>query len=210
MNEQNKEKLIAHLEKGTEIFLVLNDDTGIIGVVERNVLCWEETDGNWHELTVYVGGQHITINSNNIKEVRKCILHTEDEHNQIIGRDAFEIYNVPYRLADVDFIKTVLDSWDGLEDDAKEEITDVIAPSLTSAMLKDIFGAYAVVNKDNKRLHDKVMELLDDLEKEINEKTQNDKKASYDAGKILAGALGVCSLANTILETMDKVTAEKE
>lgn len=48
MNEQNKEKLIAHLEKGTEIFLVLNDDTGIIGVVERNVLCWEETDGNWH------------------------------------------------------------------------------------------------------------------------------------------------------------------
>ena len=65
MNEQNKEKLIAHLEKGTEIFLVLNDDTGIIGVVERNVLCWEETDGNWHELTVYVGGQHITINSNN-------------------------------------------------------------------------------------------------------------------------------------------------
>ena len=142
MNEQNKEKLIAHLEKGTEIFLVLNDDTGIIGVVERNVLCWEETDGNWHELTVYVGGQHITINSNNIKEVRKCILHTEDEHNQIIGRDAFEIYNVPYGLADVDFIKTVLDSWDGLEDDAKEEITDVIAPSLTSAMLKDIFGAY--------------------------------------------------------------------
>lgn len=110
----------------------------------------------------------------------------------------------------MDFIKTVLDSWDGLEDDAKEEITDVIAPSLTSAMLKDIFGAYAVVNKDNKRLHDKVMELLDDLEKEINEKTQNDKKASYDAGKILAGALGVCSLANTILETMDKVTAEKE
>ena len=210
MNEQNKEKLIAHLEKGTEIFLVLNDDTGIIGVVERNVLCWEETDGNWLELTVYVGGQHITINSNNIKEVRKCILHTEDEHNQIIGRDAFEIYNVPYGLADVDFIKTVLDSWDGLEDDAKEEITDVIAPSLTSAMLKDIFGAYAVVNKDNKRLHDKVMELLDDLEKEINEKTQNDKKASYDAGKILAGALGVCSLANTILETMDKVTAEKE
>ena len=87
----------------------------------------------------------------------------------IIGRDAFEIYNVPYGLADVDFIKTVLDSWDGLEDDAKEEITDVIAPSLTSAMLKDIFGAYAVVNKDNKRLHDKVMELLDDLEKEINE-----------------------------------------
>lgn len=64
MNEQNKEKLIAHLEKGTEIFLVLNDDTGIIGVVERNVLCWEETDENWHELTVYVGGQHITINSN--------------------------------------------------------------------------------------------------------------------------------------------------
>ena len=49
MNEQNKEKLIAHLEKGTEIFLLLNDDTGIIGVVERNVLCWEETDGNWHE-----------------------------------------------------------------------------------------------------------------------------------------------------------------
>ena len=83
MNEQNKEKLIAHLEKGTEIFLVLNDDTGIIGVVERNVLCWEETDENWHELTVYVGGQHITINSNNVKEVRKCIPHTEDEHNQI-------------------------------------------------------------------------------------------------------------------------------
>lgn len=134
MNEQNKEKLIAHLEKGTEIFLVLNDDTGIIGVVERNVLCWEETDGNWHELTVYVGGQHITINSNNVKEVRKCIPHTEDEHNQIIGRDAFEIYNVPYGLSDVDFLKTVLDSWDGLEDDAKEEITDVIAPSLTSAM----------------------------------------------------------------------------
>ena len=120
MNEQNKEKLIAHLEKGTEIFLVLNDDTGIIGVVERNVLCWEETDGNWHELTVYVGGQHITINSNNIKEVRKCIPHTEDEHNQIIGRDAFEIYNVPYGLSDVNFLKTVLDSWDGLEDDAKE------------------------------------------------------------------------------------------
>lgn len=135
MNEQNKEKLIAHLEKGTEIFLLLNDDTGIIGVVERNVLCWEETDGNWHELTVYVGGQHITINSNNVKEVRKCIPHTEDEHNQIIGRDAFEIYNVPYGLSDVDFLKTVLDSWDGLEDDAKEEITDVIAPSLTSAML---------------------------------------------------------------------------
>lgn len=110
MNEQNKEKLIAHLEKGTEIFLVLNDDTGIIGVVERNVLCWEETDGNWHELTVYVGGQHITINSNNVKEVRKCIPHTEDEHNQIIGRDAFEIYNVPYGLSDVDFLKTVLDS----------------------------------------------------------------------------------------------------
>ena len=42
MNEQNKEKLIAHLEKGTEIFLILNDDTGIIGTVERNVLCWED------------------------------------------------------------------------------------------------------------------------------------------------------------------------
>ena len=81
----------------------------------------------------------------------------------------------------MDFLKTVLDSWDGLEDDAKEEITDVIAPSLTSAMLKDIFGAYAVVNKDNKRLHSNVMELLDDLEKEIkeiNKKTQDDKKAS--------------------------------
>lgn len=210
MNEQNKEKLIACLEKGTEVFLVLNDDTGIIGVVERNVLCWEETDGNWHELTVYVGGQHITINSNNIKEVRKCIPHTEDEQNQIIGRDVFEIYKIPYGLSDVEFLKTVLDSWDGLEDDAKEEITDVMAPSLTSAMLKDIFGAYAVVNKDNKRLHDKVMELLDDLEKEINEKTQNDKKASYDVGKTVVGVLGVCSLANSILETMDKVTAEKE
>ena len=210
MKEHNKEKLIANLEKGTEVFLVLNDDTGIIGVVERNVLCGEETDGNWHELTVYVGGQHITINSNNIKEVRKCIPHTEDEQNQIIGRDVFEIYKIPYGLSDVEFLKTVLDSWDGLEDDAKEEITDVIAPSLTSAMLKDIFDAYAVVEKDNKRLHGKVMELLDDLEKEINNKTQDDKKTSYDTGKTLAGVLGVCSLANTILEAMDKVTAEKE
>lgn len=210
MKEHNKEKLIANLEKGTEVFLVLNDDTGIIGVVERNVLCWEETDGNWHELTVYVGGQHITINSNNIKEVRKCIPHTEDEQNQIIGRDVFEIYKIPYGLSDVEFLKTILDSWDGLEDDAKEEITDVIAPSLTSAMLKDIFGAYAVVNKDNKRLHDKVMELLDDLEKEINEKTREKKEASYEAGKTLAEVLGVYSLASTILKAMDKVAIEKE
>lgn len=210
MNEQNKEKLIANLEKGTEVFLVLNDDTGIIGVVERNVLCWEETDGNWHELTVYVGGLRITINSNDIKEVRKCITHTEDEQNQIIGKDVFEIYNIPYGLSDVDFIKIVLDSWDELEDDTKEEITDIIAPSLTSAMLKDILGAYAVVNKDNKRLHGKVMELLDDLEKEINKKTQDDKKTSYDTGKTLAGVLGVCSLASTILNAMDKVTTEKE
>lgn len=49
--------------------------------------------------------------------------------------------------------KTVLDSWDGLEDDAKEEITDVIAPSLTSAMLKDIFGAYAVYDKAKEMNH---------------------------------------------------------
>lgn len=208
MNEQNKEKLIACLEKGTEVFLVLNDDTGIIGVVERNVLCWEETDGNWHELTVYVGGQHITINSNDIKEVRKCIPYTEDEQNQIIGKDGFEIYNIPYGLSDVDFLKSVLDSWDDLEDDAKEEITDIIAPSLTSAMLGDIFGAYAVVEKDNKRLHNEVMEVLDDLEEEI-KKTQENKETSYEAEKALAGVLGVCSLASTILKAMDKVT-EKE
>lgn len=210
MNEQNKEKLIACLEKGTEVFLVLNDDTGIIGTVERNVLCWEETDGNWHELTVYVGGQHMTINSNSIKEIRKCIPHTEDKQNQIIGKDVFEIYNVPYGLSDVDFLKSVLENWNDLEDDAKEEITDVIAPSLTSAMLKDIFGAYAVVEKDNKRLHGEVMKLLDDLEEQINKKTQENKEASYEAGKALAGVLGVCSLANTMLKAMDKVTAEKE
>lgn len=210
MNEQHKEKLIANLEKGTAVFLVLNDDTGIIGVVERNVLCWEETDGNWHELTVYVGGQHMTINSNSIKEIRKCIPHTEDKQNQIIGKDVFEIYNVPYGLSDVDFLKSVLENWNDLEDDAKEEITDVIAPSLTSAMLKDIFGAYAVVEKDNKRLHGEVMKLLDDLEKEINKKTQESKETSYEAGKALAGVLGVCSLANTMLKAMDKATAEKE
>lgn len=210
MNEQNREKLIANLDKGTEVFLILNDNTGIIGTVERNVLCWEETDGNWHELTVYIGGQHITINSNNIKEVRKCIPHTEDKNDQVIGKDVFEIYNIPYGLSDVDFLKSVLDSWDDLEDDAKEEITDIIAPSLTSAMLGDIFGAYAVVEKDNKRLHNEVMKLLDDLEKEINEKTQENKEASYEVGKALAGALGVCSLANTILEAMDKATTEKE
>lgn len=210
MNERNKEKLIAHLEKGTEIFLVLNDDTGIIGVVERNVLCWEETDGNWHELTVYVGGQYITINSNNVKEVRKCIPHSDDKQNQIIGKNVFEIYNIPYGLSDVDFLKSVLDSWDDLEDDAKEEITNIITPSLTSAMLRDIFGAYAVAEKDNKRLHEQVMELLDDLEEQINKKTQENKETSYEAGKTLAGILGVCSLASTILEAMDKVTTEKE
>mgnify|MGYP000782485626 CR=1 FL=1 len=70
-------------------------------------------------------------------------------------------------------------------------------------MLKDIFGAYAVVEQDNKRLHGKVMELLDDLEKEINKKAQDDKKTSYDAGKTLAGVLGVCSLASTVLNAMD-------
>lgn len=210
MKEKNKEKLIACLDKGTEVFIILNDNTGFIGVVERNVLCWEETDGNWHELTVYVGGQHITINSNNIKAVRKCIPHSDDKQNQIIGKDVFEIYNIPYGLSDEDFLKTVLDSWDELEDDAKEEITNVIAPSLTSDMLSDIFGAYAVVEQDNKRLHGKVVELLDDLEKEINKKAQDDKKTSYEAGKTLAGVLGVCSLASTILEAIDKVTAEKE
>lgn len=210
MNEQNKEKLVACLEKGAAVFLVLNDNTGIIGTVERNVLCWEETDGNWHELTVYVGGQHMTINSNDIKEVRKCIPLTEDEQNQIIGKNGFEIYNIPYGLSDVDFLKSVLDSWDDLADGAKEEITNIIAPSLTSAMLRDIFGAYAVVEKDNKRLHKQVMELLDDLEKEINEKTQKNKEASYEAGKTLAGVLGVCSLASTILKAMDKITTEKE
>lgn len=209
MKEKNKEKLIACLDKGTEVFIILNDNTGFIGVVEKNILCCEGNYANWHELTLYVGGQRITINSNNIKEIRKCILHLEGEQDQVIGKDVFEIYNVPYGLSDVDFLKTVLDSWDGLEDDAKEEITDVIAPSLTSAMLKDIFGAYAVVNKDNKRLHSNVMELLNNLEKEINKKTQDDKKASYEAGKTLAGVLGVCSLASTILKAMDKVT-EKE
>lgn len=146
MNEQNKEKLIAHLEKGTEIFLVLNDDTGIIGVVERNVLCWEETDENWHELTVYVGGQHITINSNNVKEVRKCIPHTEDEHNQIIGRDAFEIYNVPYGLSDVDFLKTVLDSSDLSAADSTQY--------LTSAM-----NGYKVAAEDVMSIVDKVSQV---------------------------------------------------
>lgn len=210
MNEQNKEKLIANLEKGAAVFFILNDNTGIIGTVERNVLCWEETDGNWHELTVYVGGQHMTINSNSIKEIRKCIPQSEDKQNQIIGKNVFEIYNVPYGLSDVDFLKSVLDSWNDLEEDAKEEITDVIAPSLTSAMLRDIFGAYAIVEKDNKRLHGKVMELLDDLEEQINKKAQDDKKASYEVGKALAGALGVCSFASTILEAMDKATTEKE
>ena len=77
-------------------------------------------------------------------------------------------------------------------------------------MLKDIFGAYAVVEKDNKRLHGKVMELLDDLEKQINKKTQENKEASYEVGKVLAGALGAYSLASTVLKAMDKVTAEKE
>lgn len=210
MNEKNKEKLIANLEKGTEVFIILKDNTGIIGFVEKNILCCEGNYANWHELTIYVGGRYVTINSNNIKEIRKCIPQSEDKQDQIIGKDGFEIYNIPYGLSDVDFLKTVLDSWDDLEDDAKEEITDVIAPSLTSAMLKDIFGAYAVVNKDNKRLHSNVMELLDDLEKEINKKAQDDKKTSYEAGKTLAGVLGVCSLASTILEAIDKVTAEKE
>lgn len=209
MKEKNKEKLIACLDKGTEVFIILNDNTGFIGVVEKNILCCEGNYANWHELTLYVGGQRITINSNNIKEIRKCILHLEGEQDQVIGKDVFEIYNIPYGLSDVDFLKSVLDSWDDLEDDAKEEITDVIAPSLTSAMLRDIFGAYAVVEKENKRLHNEVMKLLDDLEEEI-KKTQENKETSYEAEKALAGAIGVCSLASTILEAIDKVTAEKE
>lgn len=208
MKEKNKEKLIACLDKGTEVFIILNDNTGFIGVVEKNILCCEGNYANWHELTLYVGGQRITINSNNIKEIRKCILHLEGEQAQVIGKDVFEIYNIPYGLSDVDFLKSVLDSWDDLEDDAKEEITDVIAPSLTSAMLRDIFGAYAVVEKENKRLHNEVMKLLDDLEEEI-KKTQKNKETSYEAEKALAGAIGVYSLASTILKAMDKVT-EKE
>lgn len=208
MKEKNKEKLIACLDKGTEVFIILNDNTGFIGVVEKNILCCEGNYANWHELTLYVGGQRITINSNNIKEIRKCILHLEGEQDQVIGKDVFEIYNIPYGLSDVDFLKSVLDSWDDLEDDAKEEITDVIAPSLTSAMLRDIFGAYAVVEKENKRLHNEVMKLLDDLEEEI-KKTQENKETSYEAEKALAGAIGVYSLASTILKAMDKVT-EKE
>ena len=42
----------------------------------------------------------------------------------------------------------------------------------------------------------------------------NDRKNNifwfYDVGKALAGVLGVCSLANTMLKAMDKATEEKE
>lgn len=187
MDKYNKEKLIANLDKGTVVSLTLNDGTSIVGIVERNVLCCEENN-DWHELIVYVAGNHLSVNSKDIMRVNKCASSSEDEHDTIIGKDGFEIYNIPYGLKDVEFIKSVLDVWEDLEDDARNEIADIIAPSLTADMLKDIFGAYAVVEKENNRLHKEVLKLLDDLTEEV------DKKKEKSTESMIPNALATISM----------------
>lgn len=167
--ELRKEKLIASLEKGTAVMIILNDNTGIIGVVERNILCCEGNYDNWHELTIIVSGERVEINSKNIKKINKCIPKSE-ENNQIVGKDGFEIYGIEFGLSDVDFLKSVLDSWEDIEEVGKEEITDIIAASLTGEILRDIFGAYAVLKQQNKELHDKLMDSYTEQARLINEK----------------------------------------
>ncbi len=172
-----RKKLIANLDKGTVVSLTLNDGTSMVGLVERNVLCCEGSYNNWHELIVYVAGNHLSVNSKDIMSVNKCASDSEDEHDTIIGKDGFEIYNIPYGLGNVEFIKSVLDVWEDLEDDARNEIADIISPSLTADMLKDIFGAYAVVEKENQRLHKEVLKLLDDLTEEVNKRKEKKVKS---------------------------------
>lgn len=180
--ELRKEKLIASLEKGTAVMLTLNDDTGVIGVVERNILCCEGNYDNWHELTISVGGQRIEINSKNIKEIKKCI-HKLEDNNKIVGKDGFEIYGIEFGLSDVDFLKSVLGSWEDIEEVGKEEITDIIAASLTGEILRDIFGAYAVLKQQNTELHDKLIDSYTEQARLINEK--------YDYTDSLSAIIGL-------------------
>ena len=198
--EMRKEKLIASLEKGTAVMLTLNDDAGIIGVVERNILCCEGNYDNWHELTISVGGQHIEINSKNIKEIKKCIPKLED-NNKIVGKDGFEIYGIEFGLSDVDFLKSVLDSWEDIEEDGKEEITDIIAASLTGEILRDILGAYTVLKQQNTELHDKLMDSYTEQTKMINEKDSPDALKSLN--NLIVGIVMVVGFASAISKIED-------
>ena len=198
--ELRKEKLIASLEKGTVVMLTLNDDTGVSGVVERNVLCCEGNYDNWHELTISVGGHRVEINSKNIKEIKKCIPKLED-NNKIVGKDGFEIYGIEFGLSDVDFLKSVLYSWSDIEDEGKEEITDIIAASLTGEILRDIFGAYAVLKNQNTELHDKLMDSYTEKARLINEKDSPDVLKSLN--NFIVGSVIVLGLASAISNIED-------
>lgn len=197
--ERNKDTLVAGLEIGSVAKITLNDESTLTGTVLRNIFCCEG-QVSWRLLSINLNGQEFTVDSRNIKSVDKCI-KSFNENDKIVCKDMCEIYGVEYGLSDTEFLKSVTERWNELDDEDKENLSAILAPCLTADVLADILGAYTVLKQQNTELHDKLMDSYTERAKMINEKDSPDILKSLN--NLIVGSVMVLGLASAVSKIED-------
>ena len=209
-----KERIIVGLDKGAKIEIVFTGDSRIRGVVEDVELCTNLNMENWHKVYLNVAGKRFEYDSRTDSDIVRCVMPKEDD--VIICKNMFEIYNIPFGLSDNEFLKAVIENWNGYEINQKEEIARSIACSINGDILKDILDAYVFMQKCHDEDSTKVIKLIDEKAEEVEEriKVVKEKKELEEKYEKLSeaykGALAVYTLASLMSDGLKCIGNKKD
>lgn len=118
-----------------------------------------------------------------------------DEEGNVVTTNALEDYGIPADLEGKELVMYLTDNWDDFDDEEKEEITEIINPMITNDLLADIIGTISTLKKYNAEQHEKIMDLLDEKEAEL-EKKPAPSLTGLDV--LVGGTLGVIALLSSL------------
>lgn len=192
-NIEATEKVIASLERDDVVLLALNNGITICGTVDDVRFLTTLDNESWHEIVLILPNEDsIKIDSTYINKVIQVVRGDYSDH--LVGKNLFEKYGIEYGLSDVEFMSKMMEQWDSLDEEEKADITDTISCSMDGDILKDIFDAYAIKQKQTEEQHEKIMKLLDEINKLTDQKSKNN--ASPLDVLVGIGALGLLGLAS--------------
>lgn len=168
MDKKIKEKIIAGLKKDTVVYITFEDGTGVEGIIEDIEYHSNLNGESWHEILLEVGNKSFKYDSREIFNISKSIVH--EDNDVILCKNMFEIYDVPHGLSDRKFVKHVIDNWEKYNDNAKDELSSVIAASMNGEILQEIFDMCVYMQKSYEEDRTKVIKLMADNTNEM-EKT---------------------------------------
>lgn len=141
--------------------------------------------------------------------------HSADEANTIVGKDEFEKYGIDCGLSDSNFMSTLVEKWDDLDSEAKEEITDTIACSLDGKIVQDFLTGYVFLDKQLKKENEKVSKLLDERIKDADERIRlleekEDLEKKYgELAESITDAMSSTMLAMKLFNAIGSLKSDK-